>query len=327
MSAWTRRARFSIALALAATCAAAALTGCATGGAAGSAAAVSVTRVAAAPRVNVLTAPTIIAHTAAGPVGYRVVGEGTPLLLIMGWGGSMDGWAPSFVDALAAQHRVVVFDNSGVGQTAVAGSPLTITVMADQTSALISALQLGRPAVLGWSMGGLIAQALAVRHPAQVSRLILTATQPGTGQARLASPAALAALASTDPATLLSVLFPRGQGTAARAYLRGILEYPGFYEASAAVKESQDSAITQWMAGQDPAGRQVRRLRVPTLVADGTRDRLDPTVNDLMLARDIPGARLLLYPDAGHAFLFQDAAAFIPSVERFLRAFTTSPAR
>ena len=74
----------------------------------------------------------------------------------------------------------------------------------------------------------------------------------------------------------------------------------------------------QWLAGQDPLGRQVGKLRVPTLVADGTLDRLDPTANDRLLAASVPGAGLILYPDAGHAFLFQDASSFIPAVERFL---------
>ena len=113
-------------------------------------------------------------------MGYREVGAGSPLLLITGFGASMDDWPPSFVDTLAGQHEVIVLDNAGVGQTSAAASS-SITAMADQTSDLMSALHLRRSAVLGWSMGGMIAQALAVDHPAQVSRLVLTATQAGTG--------------------------------------------------------------------------------------------------------------------------------------------------
>jgi pimeloyl-ACP methyl ester carboxylesterase len=268
---------------------------------------------------DIVTAPTLIASTPAGDVGYREVGTGSPVLLIMGFGGSMDDWAPSFVDALAARHTVIVFDNAGIGATTALPSPLSIPAMAGQASALISALRLGRTAVLGWSMGGMIAQALAVLHPRQVSRLILAATQAGTGTSLPIPPAAAAALASPDPATVLSVLFPPDQAAAAKSYLAGILQYPGFYGASDAVKAQQDTAIQQWMAGQDPAGRQLSRIRASTLVADGTLDQLDPTANDRLLALGIPRAHLLLYPDAGHAFLFQDAAQFAPAVQRFLR--------
>jgi pimeloyl-ACP methyl ester carboxylesterase len=99
------------------------------------------------------------AHTTMGAVGYRIVGSGPPLVMVMGYAGTMEVWDPRFVDALARHHRVVIFDHAGVGQTQVLPAPLTIDAMADQTSALISALGLGRPAVLGWSMGGMIAQA------------------------------------------------------------------------------------------------------------------------------------------------------------------------
>ena len=272
---------------------------------------------AVGPSAAVVNAPTKIAHTAAGPVGYREVGAGSPVLLVMGLSGSMDDWQPAFVAGLATDHTVVVFDNAGVGQTTALSPPLSITAMANQASALISALGLGRTAVLGWSMGGMIAQALAVLHPAQVSRLVLAATQPGTGHA-LPVPAAAAAVVSPDPSTVLSVLFPPDQAAAERIYTIGILRYPDFYQASRAVTSAQGLAVQQWIAGNDPAGRQLAQLRLPTLVADGTEDQLDPVANDRLLADTIPAAKLILYPDAGHAFLFQDLASFLHAVQQFL---------
>ncbi len=267
---------------------------------------------------DVIAAPVRIAHTSAGPVGYREVGAGSPLLLVMGLGGSIDDWQPYFVAALAAHHTVVVFDNAGVGQTAALASPLTVTAMAGQASALITALRLGRPAVLGWSMGGMIAQALAVLHPDQVSRLVLAATQAGTGTARPVPAAAGRAVLSSNPATVLSVLFPPSAAAAQQAYVVGILRYPGFYQAPSAVVAQQAVAVGQWIAGDDPAGRQLGAVKIPTLVADGTVDALDPVANARLLASLIPGARLLLYPGAGHAFLFQDSASFLPAVASFL---------
>jgi pimeloyl-ACP methyl ester carboxylesterase len=272
----------------------------------------------AARSAEVVNAPTRIAHTAAGPVGYREVGAGSPIVLVMGLSGSMDDWQPAFVAGLAADHTVVVFDNAGVGQTATLPAPLSINAMANQASALISALGLGRTAVLGWSMGGMIAQALAVLHPAQVSSLILAATQPGTGHALPVPAAAAAAVVSPDPSTVLSVLFPPDQARAEQAYAIGILRYPDFYQAPRAITAAQAVAVQHWIAGQDPAGRQLGQLRLPTLVADGTLDQLDPVANDQLLADTVPGAKLILYPDAGHAFLFQDLASFLSTVKQFL---------
>ena len=283
-------------------------------------AAASPTSSASAP--DILTAPTLVASTAQGDIAYRTVGKGRPLLLIMGYGGSMDDWAPSFVDALATHFRVIVFDNAGVGRTSALPSPADVPAMAEQTSALISSLRLHRPTVLGWSMGGMIAQALAVRHPGQVGRLVLAATQAGTGRSLPIPPAAAAALDSPNPAVVLSVLFPADQIAAERAYAAQIVQYPNFYAASSAVKTTQFAAIQEWMAGEDPVGHQLNRIHVPTLVADGTEDALNPTANAVLLARGIPHSRLLLYPDAGHAFLFQDAATFLPAVDRFADGFS-----
>jgi pimeloyl-ACP methyl ester carboxylesterase len=277
------------------------------------------TTTAAAPAVDVVSAPIHVAETSAGPVAYREVGHGTPLVLVMGFAGTMDDWAPSFVDQLASSFRVVEVDNAGVGKTAAVSPPLTVTAMAGQLSALVSALALGRTAVLGWSMGGMIAQALAVLHPSQVSRLVLAATQAGTGKALPVPVAAAAAAASPNPAAVLSVLFPHSQTAVALAYAGSLVQYPGFYVVTPATKTAQESAVTQWLRGADAAGRAEGSLRVPTLVADGTMDALDPVANSRLLASTIHGAQLVLYPGAGHAFWFQDEGQFVPRVEAFLK--------
>jgi pimeloyl-ACP methyl ester carboxylesterase len=128
----------------------------------------------------------------------------------------------------------------------------------------------------------------------------------------------MAAAASSNPAAVLAVLFPPDQTAAAQAYVSAITQYPQFYQATAAVKQAQLLAIEQWQAGSDPEGRQLGFIRVPALVADGALDQLNPVVNDWLIARGIHGARIILYPGASHAFLFQDSAAFIPVVDRFL---------
>jgi pimeloyl-ACP methyl ester carboxylesterase len=130
---------------------------------------------------SIVSSPVRVAYTSVGTVDHRGVGSGPPLVMIMGYATAMGYWGPRFVDALARHYRVVISDNAGMGATQQLPGPLTIDAMARQTGALIDTLRLSRPAVLGWSMGGMIAQALAVLDPSEVRRLVLCATFPGTG--------------------------------------------------------------------------------------------------------------------------------------------------
>jgi pimeloyl-ACP methyl ester carboxylesterase len=265
-----------------------------------------------------VAAPVQVAHTTDGDVGYRSVGSGPPLLLIMGFSGTMDNWDPRFVDDLAVHHRVITFDNAGIGRTSPL-SPLSISAMAGQTSALITALGLDRTDVLGWSMGGMIAQALAVDHPGQVDHLALCATLPGDGH--YVSPSASALATLDDPgnvAGVLAQLFPANQKAAERAYVAGITSYPAYYTTSTATLHAQEAVLPVWVGGHDPAGVRTGSISAPTLVADGAEDPLGPTADDRELATVIPHATLVIYPDAAHAFMFQDASTFVPRLEQFL---------
>ncbi len=180
---------------------------------------------------SIATAPVKVAVTPRGAVAYRSVGSGPPLVLIMGFGASMEDWSPTFVDDLARTHRVVIFNNAGIGKS-TALAKVTISGMADQTSALIGALKLGRADVLGWSMGGMIAQALVVRHPNRVRRLVLAATQPGTGTAKRPSKQAAEALAEATATAegFFAALFPPEQSAARRAYAAGIERYAAAFD-------------------------------------------------------------------------------------------------
>jgi pimeloyl-ACP methyl ester carboxylesterase len=257
---------------------------------------------------SVVSAPVRVAHTSAGAVGYRVVGAGPPVVLIMGYGLTMAGWDPRLVHALAAQHKVVMFDNSGIGKTKQL-PPASIDDMANQTSALITTLGLGRPDVLGWSLGGTVAQALAVLHPAQVRDLVLCATFPGN-RADVAPPASSAPVNGGD--------FPADQTQAYDAAKAAIAEYPAVSPAPALAKAEQSSALSDWDVGHDAAGLKTGQITAPTLIADGSQDQLDPVKNDQTLNHLVARSQLKLYPDAGHAFLFQDWSRFAALVNSFL---------
>lgn len=264
--------------------------------------------------LSITTAPVELAHTSDGTVAYRSIGAGSPIVLVMGYAAPMEVWDPRFVDALAQGHRVVIFDNAGIGRTSPAAPRLTIESMATQTAALIAALHLGRCAVVGWSMGGMVAQALAVTHPGDVRALVLLATFPGTGPLQRTPPEVVRAL--TDPTARLApeVLFPKDQRASAAAFELALSSYPPGPTVSSAVKAAQRSAILGWWGGRVPAARRVGSIRVPTLVADGADDLVDPAANSRALARLIPGARLALYRDAGHAFFSQRWRAVVARV-------------
>jgi pimeloyl-ACP methyl ester carboxylesterase len=257
---------------------------------------------------SVVSAPVQVAHTTAGAVGYRIVGSGPPLVLIMGYGLTMEDWDPRLVHALAAHHKVVMFDNSGIGKTKQLPPPASIDDLANQNSALISVLGLGRPEVLGWSLGGTVAQALAVLHPAQVRDLLLCATFPGNS-ADVAPPASSARVNDGD--------FPADQTKAYDAVKAAIAEYPAVSPAPALAKAEQSSALSDWFVGHDAAGLKTGQITAPALIADGSQDQLDPVANDHTLAGLIRHSRLKLYPDAGHAFLFQDWSSFATLVNSF----------
>src|SRR3954447_16282625 len=174
-----------------------------------------------ATTATAVTAPTKVVKIGKQKVGYRSFGHGRPLVMVMGLGGTMGSWDPTFLDGLAAGgHRIVLLDNEGVGRTTRLRGRLTIRRMGDTVAGLIARLKLKRPDVAGWSMGGMIAQSLVVRHPKLVRRLVLMATAPGDGKGTPPTPDALKALTgATDPSVLLGMLFPPDQTAARDTYV------------------------------------------------------------------------------------------------------------
>ena len=259
-------------------------------------------------------------------VGYRTIGSGRPLVLITGYSATLYVWDPGLLTRLAEHRRVIVFDNRGVLTTTRGRGRLTIQRMADDTAGLIRALGYRRADVLGWSMGGTIAQELALRHPGRVRRLVLAATDPGSSRAiQPTSPLARRILNDPNPTIqeLLQAIFPRTKQAAANAYVRRLLLWPGVqpsdFNASPEITREQTVAEGRlWLCRTCGAYGRLPDLRAPTLVADGRRDILEPPGNSRIIARRIPRARLTLYGAAGHAFLFQRRADFATRVNSFL---------
>lgn len=261
-------------------------------------------------------------------IAYRLMNpaaKGVPLVMIIGYGSTMAEWDPALVQGLAERRRVIVFDNRGIGNSTGSVRELTIRQMANDTTGLIRHLKLRRADVLGWSMGGFVAQQLALDSPRLVRRLILASTDPGSSHTVPGRPAVINVLTNpkSTPAKLLPILFPANQQAAGHAWLAAVGSQPGItdadFAAPAATLAAQTLATkTRWLGRGEGTYARLPHLRVLTLVAYGARDSIVPPVNARLLLRRIPDAIGMRLPDAGHAFLFQNPTKTATAFARFL---------
>lgn len=250
-------------------------------------------------------------------------GQGAPLVMLMGTGSTMSEWDPALLRLLAADHRLILFDYPGVGRSGPWRGD-SFDSLAEDTAALMDAIDVPTADVLGWSMGGFVAQRLAIRHPELVSHLILAGTNPGGSHAQLGTPEAQEIDSKPDPtdAQILHELYPPGRQADGRRFLRRLVrasrtgEIPDDFHVPAATTDAQVAAEDPWLR----SNRNYRRLAgitSPTLAAAGRRDPVVPPPNLRRIATRIPGAELIVLPGA-HAFLFQERRAFAAAVNEFL---------
>jgi pimeloyl-ACP methyl ester carboxylesterase len=295
-------------------------------------AAIAVAILAAPAAAQTTPAPTSFplrtAQVNGATIGYRDINPtagGTPLVLICGYGLTMAEWDPTFVQTLAEGRRVIVFDNRGIATSSGPVKGLTIATMARDTTGLIRKLGLERVDVLGWSMGGYIAQTLALADPGLVHRLVLASTDPGSPHALEPKPAVVKVLTSPNlsPQSLLPVLFPRDQLAAGRAWYAAVGAQPNltstdFATPNATLRAQEAANATRWYGRGDGTYARLPKLKAPTWIGYGTEDVVVPPGNARILARRIPHATAHRFPDAGHAFLFQDPAAKAAQMAAFL---------
>jgi len=254
---------------------------------------------------------------------YEVYGEGEPLLLIMGLGANHLSWTPQ-VPVYAREFQVIVFDNRGTGQSDFSeGVDYTIPLLADDAAALLDFLGIDAAHVYGVSVGGMIAQEMALRHPERVRSLILGATSPGGTHAAAPDPQALQGLLDQGAAVdrvvnpaLLDVLFSPAylaeQGSELLEKFQRLADYP-------ATSPEAYAAQLRAVARHDTYDR-LPDIAAPTLVLHGTDDPLLPVGNAHILAERIPGAKLVLFEGARHAYLLEKQAEADAAVLDFLRA-------
>jgi pimeloyl-ACP methyl ester carboxylesterase len=251
---------------------------------------------------------------------FERTGAGAPVLLVMGLGMNATGWWRT-VPVLAERLEVLAFDNRGVGRSDRPEGPYTAAAMADDCAAVLDAAGIERAHVYGISLGGMIAQEVALRHPDRVDRLVLGATTPGGGRGVRVDEATLAFFArraemTAEEAVWASVPYnyaPRTREQRAGAIGEDIVQRLRFPIEPEPYRAQLEAAL-----GHD-TGERLGEIGARTLVVHGELDRMVPVANAHILAAAIPGARLDLWPEAGHLYFTDE-----PEVDRKVLEFLTS---
>ena len=276
------------------------------------------------------TAPTLhVQHASIGDgyLAYATVGEAAapPLLLLNGTASPMNDWDPAFLDRLASDgHRVIVFDYPGLGSSSAIADGTTFDDLADDTAAFVHALGYDAVDVLGWSMGGFIAQRLLVAHPDVVRHAVLAATNPGGNEAVLGPKwvQRIDSHANSGLAAYVKTNYPLGMRYRGWAFINRVNDAidAGSYPNGRVPARTERIMVT----AEDPWLRsnanldELRSVTSQVLVLDGQEDRVTPVRNSWVIARAIPPAQLFIYRRAGHSFLFQRPLAVADRIDAFL---------
>jgi pimeloyl-ACP methyl ester carboxylesterase len=255
---------------------------------------------------------------------YRELGlaTGVPVIFVNHLAANLDNWDPRVVDGIAAKHRVITFDNRGVGATR-GKTPNSIEAMANDAVAFIRALGFDQVDLLGFSLGGFVSQVIAERESALVRKIILAGTGPAGGEGivnvtKLSYLDTFKALATfKDPKELLFFTRTTNGKSEAKAFVKRLKERTDDRDKAITVRafQTQLKAIHAWGLEQ-PAD--LSRIQHHVLVANGDDDRMVPTTNSYDLARRLPNATLRIYPDAGHGGIFQFHERFVREALEFL---------
>jgi len=256
---------------------------------------------------------------------YRELGKnnpGTPVVFLVHLAAVLDNWDPRVVDGFAAKRRVIAFDNRGVG--ASSGTPATsIEQMARDAITFIKAKGFKQVDLFGFSMGGMIAQEIALMEPQLVRKMIIAGTGPagGEGISKVAGVTYLdmlrGFLTHQDPKQFLFFTRTPGGIRAGKSFLGRIKERSQNRDKEITVTalQAQLKALRRW-GSKEP--EDLSKIRQPVLVANGESDRMVPTTNTHDLARRLPNSDLIIYRDAGHGGVFQYHADFVPKALEFL---------
>lgn len=277
--------------------------------------------------VQARTVPTEFVQAGGVTYAYRKLGlaAGVPLVCLQHFTGTLDNWDPALVDALAAHRAVILFESAGIGRSTGA-TPDTVAGMADHVVRFMDALGLSQVDVLGFSLGGMVAQVIALTRPERLRRIILAGTGPQGGEGTsMARPELLAIFTDQQMPMndkLRTLFFSHDDAGQAEAHSfvqrlasRTEDREP---EATPSVAVAQLTAMAAWEKAPGEPWKALAKIQHPVLVTNGDNDWLIPTENSFTLSRRLPNAQLIIYPHSGHGALFQFHSSFAAHVNEFL---------
>jgi pimeloyl-ACP methyl ester carboxylesterase len=253
-----------------------------------------------------------------------------PLVFNQHFTGNLDNWDPAVLDGLAREREVIIFNNAGVASS-TGEAPNTFAGMAKNAEAFIDRLGLKKVDLLGFSIGGMVAQQITIDRPELIRKLILVGTAPrnhdaGNGQGHLTPETAATFGAIYDPPEnlWLKVFFTDSEESqaAGRAFLKRYLSRTENPDSpiNDRVAPAQIAAVGQWGAHPGQRFAYLKDIKQPTLVVSGNHDVIVYTVNSLYLVQNMPNAKLILYPDSNHGSWYQNHEDFVFETNRFLNA-------
>jgi pimeloyl-ACP methyl ester carboxylesterase len=272
------------------------------------------------------TAPTRYVEGSGIRFAYRRLGPstGTPLVLLQHFSGNIDAWDPAVVNVLATDRPVIAFDNAGVGRS-TGQTPDSVAAMARDAVTFINLLGLSEVDLLGFSLGGCVAQQIAAEHGWLVRKLILVGTAPNGGEEHLLAVLRDAFSQSEAPDPRLPLFFTKSSASqsAGLAFLKRakLRKEDRDTDNGSAVSDPQAKALITWCATPDPEHAILRAIRQPALVVGGSHDTMLPADNAYAIFKALSNAQLVLYPDSGHGALFQYHELFVSHVRTFLEAY------
>ncbi|MBU3928495.1 MAG: alpha/beta hydrolase [Bacteroidetes bacterium] len=251
-------------------------------------------------------------------IAYKVYGTGDPLIMCMGYATNMDMWSTKAIELLQKKYSLIVFDYRGMGFSTNTDTAFTIGTLADDVNELLISLKIAKTHVLGWSMGGYVAQMFAINHPEKVNKLVLYATNGGDTITVNPSQEIIDILSnpSSTPTELLSTLFPDDWLTTHPEPWKFLPEaVEPYHDTTIGL---QYFAVQQWLTPGGGSVNRLNQLSMPVLLICGDQDKVVPHVNSSILADSIHTSTLIRVPDSGHGMMYQLPETFANYVLTFL---------